>query len=791
MSKSRKRTLLIFAITLFSIALLALIGIFSIYLYARSNIDFRADEMMFERSLKWSSTTFYADEDVSDDVYTPIPIETSGGLKKTYYPIGDISSYLKDGFISVEDRIFYEHGGIDVRRTVYAALNYIFGSERTFGASTITQQVVKNVSGDNDISIKRKLSEIIRAVNIEQKYSKDEIFEVYLNVIPMGDNIFGVGLAAREYFGKEPSELSPHEAATLIGITNAPTAYSPYKNPAACLSKRNTVLAVMRDTGVITVGEYERACLEPLSVLARESREDRYDSWFTETVIDDICKDLSRDRGISESAARIMLLGGGYSVYTTMDIKAQRVLEEFFENKENFPDGVNDGLEFSMVVSDSQSGDLRAIVGRVGEKRANRIINHATTPHTPASCLKPLALYAPMIDEGKINWATVFDDVPKSFNPVQGEYVEYPRNAPAVYDGLITVSDAVRLSKNTVAVNLYNIRTGRRIYNDLTDRYGITTLVDKKHTSSGTLTDIAPSPLALGQLSDGIPLRKMAEAYGAFASDGILHKMRSYIYVTDSEGDLVIENLPQQKRIYKRSTAQIMNKLLMQVTENGTARSIRLSDNVDTAGKTGTAGGSLEKMFIGYTPYYTAGIWTGYDGERRAVTSNAHLAVWDSVMMRLHSDVIGNGESRSFSSDELIYRPYCMDSGELYCESCMYDVRESRMAYGYFTPDNAPSRLCNRHVLCRYDTEGKGIASHSCPSENITLVSLLYIPERSFPKEIIISDAEFVYRGPIGKIVGVKDTDMPYFYPSLAEGEYAGISDRRRQFNRACEKHGK
>ena len=768
------------AITVSSLALL--FG--GVLLYTYLSIDFSVDEQMLARSVGWSSTTFYADIDRTDGAYTPVAVETSGAIRKAYYKLDEISDRLKDGFISVEDRIFYTHRGVDLRRTLYAAVNLLTRSERRFGASTITQQVIKNISGDNEPTLTRKLSEIMRALNIEQHYSKDEIFEVYLNVIPMGESIYGVGSAARAYFGKEPSELTASEAATLIGITNAPSAYNPYKNPEPCTRKRDSVLAVMRDTGVIDEGEYVSAVSEPLSVLPRESREDRFDSWFTETVIGDIRRDFARKYGTSEQAAEILLLGGGYSVYTTMDRDIQAILERHLCSRDSLSPEMTDGRELSMVVTDVMSGDLLAIVGRAGEKTANRILNHATVPHTPASALKPLALYAPLIDDGSICWSTVLDDVPLSFTETEEGYRPYPRNSPDVYDGLTSVADALMHSKNTAALRLYRMRGGERIYNDLVRRYGISTLVRSREG----VTDIAPAPLGLGQLSDGISLIKMTECYGAFPADGVLHKQRSYIKVVDNEGREILVNEPHSERIYSASTARIMNKMLERVTESGTARMLTLKKYVPTAGKTGTSSGCLDKMFIGYTPYYVSGIWWGGDRDH-PVTSSAHISLWDAVMTEIHTQTVGSGDGRGFSTEGLMYRPYCMDSGELYSDICRLDPRGSRLAYGYFTAESAPRTLCSRHVECMYDSVTKGVVTGLCPDGDVVRVALLYIPDRSFPVEIYITDAEFVCRGVKFGAEYVYDDSLPYFYATLPEGEYAGVSNRRRQFNRACDAH--
>lgn len=783
MKKFVKITALILASAAIFTALLA--G--SLVIYTRRTLNFEGDEVLFEKSLKWESTSFYASADPYGE-YSPVKIETAGHLEKQYFPLEEISPLLIDGFVAVEDARFWEHKGVDLRRTLYAAFNYIFRSKKLFGGSTITQQVVKNVSGDNGPTLKRKLSEILRAGNLERNYSKEEIMSVYLNVIPMSENIYGVGRASLSFFGKAPSELTAAEAATLIGITNAPTAYNPYTNPEKCVEKRNRVLAVMEREGVIDRAEYDSAVAEPLELLPRELTEGKSTSWFVETVIDDASLRLAEKYGLSESGARMMLLGGGYSVYTTADPRLQQIAEEYFADASNFPREISEGLNYAFVVTDSQTGDLRAIVGRVGEKNGNRLLNHATVPHTPASVLKPLALYAPLIDEGRICWSTVLDDVPTDFYKDGDTYRPYPRNSPDAYDGLTTVADGIRLSKNTLAVRLLRMRGERATYTTLHDGFGVDTLVERrKSADGGTLTDLGVAPLALGQLTDGVTLRKLTECFGVFAADGVLHSGRSFVRVTDSEGRVVLDNGTEEKRLFDKSTARIMNQLLHRVVETGTASAITLDDIVDTAGKTGTSGGSLDKLFVGYTPYLCAGIWCGYDDGVRAVTglSVSHLKIWDELMKKLHAVRMEGEQVRGFSTEGLIYRPYCTASGGLYSDECLLDPRGTTLAYGYFTPETQPRTLCDRHEICDYDSEKKGIAGEDCPDERRVKVSLLLITDRDFPCEVEITDAEFVYRGEVK--VPYCGGDLPYFYSTLPDGKYAGKSKKERQFNAGCD----
>ena len=779
------------AITAAIPAVIALFAIIGLHIFAKFNINYEADEALFESSRSWDPTVFYADStpvaERDANGYSEIEVARTGSIRKAYYSVSEISDYLKRGFVAVEDREFYEHSGVNYKRTLAAAVNYLTRRDKIFGASTITQQVVKNISGDSELSLTRKLAEILRALHVERMYEKDEIMELYLNIIPMSESIYGVGMASRVYFGKEPSDLTAAEAATLIGITNAPTAYNPHNNPEACTKKRNTVLSVMKREGVITDEEYNTAVATPLSVIPREEQADRYDSWFVETAIEDITSDLAEKYSVSDSAARMMLLGGGYSVYTTMDPAVQKTLEDYFADPENFPKEIENGLNYSMVITDSTGGELVGIVGRVGEKRANRLLNHATVPHTPASALKPIALYAPLIESGAVTWSTVFDDVPTEF---VGEALrEYPRNSPAVYSGLITVKDAIRNSKNTVAVRLCNILGARNVYNSLRDDFSFDTLVEsRRREQGGTLTDVGVSAMALGQLTDGVSLRKLTEAYSVFPGDGIRRTAVTYRCVKDSEGNIILGDPREEERVFSQSTARIMNQLLKNVTDDGTAGIITLKNLVDTAGKTGTSSGSRDKLFVGYTPYYTAGIWCGYDNGTDGIgsLSVSHLTIWDEIMTRIHENTFQSGTGkRAFSTEGLLYRPYCMDSGKLYTETCRLDPRGDRREYGYFSPGTEPKNACDSHVLCSYDSVSKGIADITCPDDYRVKVALIRTPERAFPKQIYITDAEFVYRDIDAYSERPNDSSLPYFYYTLPEGEYFGLSGNKKQFNSA------
>ncbi len=795
MRKIYKITIISLCLVLVLSALAVLAGTIYIARFSDKNIDYAHDEMLFSLAKGGTDTEYYANTAIGDEYdFEAIESIVLGDKRKLWVSISEVDSDIINSFISAEDRKFYSHSGVDLKRTLYALFNSVFHIKNTFGASTITQQVIKNISGDNEITIKRKFAEIIRAYNIEKNHSKDEILELYLNIVPMGENLYGVGAAAEWYFGKDVGNLSLSEAATLVGITNAPTRYNPHKNPEECLHKRNDVLFAMYSFDMISEEEYLNAKGEPLSVLPIPEEQNSV-SWFIETVNSDVISALEKEYGISRSAAETLLYNGGLKIYTTENPIIQRKLEEYFENKENFPAQIETGLDYSMVICDSQNGNLLGIVGSVGKKRADKLLNLGIVPQTPGSSLKPLALYAPLIDMGKINWASVFDDVPLEFNKSGGYYTEYPQNYPKVYDGLTTVKDALKLSKNTVAVRLYEMLGAEETYRNLKNDFGFDTLIRRKETESGILTDLASSPLALGQLSYGVSLRKLTEAYTVFPSDGVLTEGRSFIYVYDKEGKLLIDNSPKEKRIFKKETARIMNKLLMNVTDSGTASAVTLKYKIDTAGKTGTSGEDRDRLFIGYTPYLTAGIWCGYRDSDKAIgrVSVSHVKVWDNIMNVIHDELLSkeiDEDIKSFSVSGLKKYEYCKDSGKLYCQDCMYDPRGSRLEYGYFTADNRPHGMCDRHILCKYDFLGDGVANDCCPEEYITLVSLLKINERHFPKEVIVTDAEYVYYDTDGSCPLGDNYDIPYFKYYIDDGMYIGIGRRKRQFNCNCNLHG-
>lgn len=616
--------------------------------------------------------------------------------KSEWKSIYDMPDNLKNAFISIEDKRFYDHGGVDWLRTAKAAFNYIFKFDKSgYGGSTITQQLIKNVTGDNSVSPKRKLEEIFRAVNIEKELSKNEILETYLNVVYMSQNCYGVGAAAELYFDKSVNELSLAECASLASIVQNPSKFDPYKNPINNVERRNVVLKEMLSQGYISEKEYNDAIKEELIVskdVEKNSRSGTF-SWYTETLLNDVAKDLASKHNLKLGAARNLIIKGGYNIYSVINPDLQKHAERVYENYKAYIDN-QDGTfpQSCCVVIDPYTSDILAIVGGVGKKTGNLIFNRAAdAKRPPGSAIKPLSVYAPGLENGAFDYATVYDDTPLKLS--SGEY--WPKNSPDRYRGLLPISYAVEHSVNTVAVKALRdlgINNSKSFLNSL----GI--VIDNER-------DLNESSLALGQLTNGESLLNMTNAYTPFVNGGYISEPKTYLCVTDNYGNIVLNKENERERVMSEENAYIMTMMLKGVVDNGTASQIKLKNIVDTAGKTGTSSNNEDKWFIGYTPYYVCGVWTGYDTPKAMYYSkNPSCILFDEIMEYAHKNIDNRAE---FSQPyNVVEREYCFDSGEIPTEICKLDPRGDRTEIGYFVFGNEPRSNCTTHSLVVTDEKG-------------------------------------------------------------------------------------
>lgn len=785
----RKNRTFLKVLLVITIILILIVTCIAIYIF--KNFETEVDMSMFGTEILDSTTRFYYCN--ADGETVELDETLRGNRKMLYSSYQDIPKDLLNAFIAIEDKRFYKHNGVDFYRTMGAAANYILNFDTRFGASTITQQLIKNVSGNDEITVKRKIQEILWAFDLEKKMSKEEILENYLNVINLSQGCIGVGAAADLYFSKNVSELSLAECATLAAITNSPTYYNPIKNPENNKARRDLIIYEMLQNEMISIEEYEEAVATPIELnVNEEAISEITNSWYIDMVVDDVIADLVSEYGYSREVASRMVYNGGLRIVTAMDITVQRTLEEYYQNVSNFKYKGEALAESSMIVINPYNGNILGVVGAIGEKEGNRIQSFATDSRRPSgSVVKPLSVYAPALEYGIVNYATVYDDVPIEFYKSGNGYKLWPQNATLVYNGLTNVNYALKNSLNTVAVKtLYDVGIDRS-FDFLKNTLHIESLIEKEAVDGGYLTDKAPAALALGQMNYGVTLREMTEAYAIFPNKGETSTSRSYLSVTDSMGREILKKEEEHNYAISSANASIMTKMLENVITTGTARPITLDSIVDVAGKTGTTQDDKDKWFIAYTPYCLCGVWYGYEypKEISKAQKNAYLEIWNDVMTKLHREYfIKNEGQKSFVLDKNVVKvTYCKDSGKLMSSACYLDPRLNRAETGYFVKGTEPKTYCDCHEIVKYDTDGGGVACADCEYEGTADVGLINV-RRSFPMQIYVTDAQYVCRR-LSSDVPIATDGSAYFSNALRRNEYCGISNSETQYNRGCEIH--
>lgn len=707
-------------------------------------------------SLNENSKIYYTDPDTG--LYKEM-VTLVGEKDSELVSLDQIPQDLQDAVVAIEDRRFRSHHGVDWYRTAGAMVNMFLGMRNNFGGSTITQQLIKNVTQYDDVTVNRKITEIFTALELEKKYEKDDILELYLNQIYMGSRCFGVQAASQKYFGKDVSELSLAECASLAGITNNPSLYSPnsslrvtrykcsqckeYTNnskPSQCpdcgarnsfgepeiwtsrdynKQRQEIILYEMRDpegkNGIsyITQAEYEQALAEPLVFVDTGEEDDDGEgdtagpsaySWYVETVINEVMDDLQENTGLDRRAVKQLLYGGGLSIYTNYDPRVQAKVDEVYSDPGNLDNKVSkrgQKIKSAITVVDNSTGYVVAIAGDVGEKTVTLGNNYATMPHQPGSSFKPLSVYAPGLDMGLITPGSTLDDSPvKEMNGSP-----WPRNENNPYSGLISVQTGVMKSLNTIAVRTLEKVTPEASFQFLEDRFHITTLTEGYTNRKGEWkSDIDYSPLALGALTFGISTFEAAGAFATFPRNGTFTEPTTYLRIEDRNHNIVLDNTPQSKQVIQEKTAYYMNTMLTAAVQGGTGRPARIS-GMTVAGKTGTTQNSFARWFSGYTPYYTASVWVGYqyDEDVGKFSENPAVRMWRKVMTGIHENL----ENKSFPQTvETVSRRVCTDCGNLATSACEADIRGSRVKSFEFVKGDEPSESCSCHVPVSFCTGG-------------------------------------------------------------------------------------
>jgi penicillin-binding protein 1A len=635
-----------------------------------------------------SSTTVY--DDKGSKIQT-----LDNGENREWVSIDKIPLHVKEAFIYTEDQRFLEHDGVDWKRTFGAFVNMfidIYGFKQ--GGSTITQQLIKTLTGENEDKIERKVQEIFRAINLEKKYSKDEILEAYLNEIPLNRNTYGIQAASKLYFNKDVSKLTVLEASALAVMTRNPTRYDPINNPENNKDRREYTLKQLYLNKTIDETEYDKLLDTDLKTdytKPNSSGNKVYQSYFIDNLINDVVADLMKENGWTKQHAETMLYSGGYKIYSTMNKSIQSTLEAKFKKSSTFSGSTQkDPPQSAMVIMDHY-GEIKGVVGGRGEKEGNRIWNRATQSiRSPGSSIKPLAVYAPAIEKDLITYSTMVKDSP-ILTTIGGKKRYWPNNYTLKSYGTLPIEQAVQRSLNTIPVKLCQELTPKRSFDFLVDKLGITTLTESVKDNGVTKTDISLGGLSMGDFVYGTKLSELTAAYQIFANGGVYTPPRSYTKVIDSQGEVIVskEN-PVTTRVISEATAGVMNKLLQRVVEGpyGTGTLAKLS-KFTVIGKTGTSEGSKDLAFVGITPYYIGGVWIGYDKQKSLDNSGTYkpTQVWKNVMVDIHKGL----ESKSFEiSDKVKKLQYCRITGLIARSGCP-------KATGYYKADNIPATCSGNH----------------------------------------------------------------------------------------------
>lgn len=741
-------------------------------LYVKNNLSAQVDSID-GFTLDQTSVIYYEDPKTGQDV---VLRKLYGGANRTWVKYEDIPKNLIHACIAIEDKRFEDHQGVDWVTTLKACVKMFLGRGEA-GGSTITQQLVKNITGRDEVTVRRKLVEIFSALELEKKYTKKQIMELYLNVIALGENCEGVESASQVYFGKSVSELDLAECAALIGITNNPSIYDPYINADKNKERQVIILDQMLEQKYITQEQHDTAVAEELvlhNASGEASGDEDYYSYFEDQVINDVVRDLSEKTGYDQTIVRKMLMTGGYKIYSTLNPDVQAAVEEVYQNLDNIPNTASSQqLQSGIVIIDNKTGDVVAVAGGVGEKQGSLILNRATQSYlSPGSTIKPVSVYAPALELGLITPATVMDDTPYSFTDAR----HWPKNSDSIYRGLMNINEAVGLSINTIPVKLVAQMTPEYSFEFAKEKMGLSTLVSSYVNAAGdTFSDVDLAPLAMGGLTRGVTVKAMAQAYATFANEGVYREARTYTKVVDSDGKVVLDNTQQSHVAMKDMTAWYITYMLENTVESGTGTAAQIA-NMTVAGKTGTTTSDFDRWFAGYTPYYTGVVWCGYDDPEEVVltdsSTNPAIVLWQKVMEQVH-DGLPNKEFNKPTN--VVECTVCRDSGLLMTDACREDPRGSRAVTVELSLYDVPTQNCDVHKEVEICGASGHVVNEYCKQVegNTTKTVGLLDVSRAFP------------------VRGITVQDQAYAVPndSLPAGYYPALSPDVDAINVECYIH--
>lgn len=671
-----------FLLTAFTICFVALFiaGIsLSIYIFTLASeptgIDLKA------KSLNQTSFIYIKDDETGEFKEYQTLYSTENRI---WVDNQDIPQAMKDAVVAIEDKRFYEHNGVDWARTLSAVVNLATG-EDTYGGSTITQQLIKNITDDNEVSINRKLREICKALKLEDEYTKDQILEAYLNVVNFGNNCQGVESAAQLYFDKSIKDCSIAECAAIAGITQNPSLWNPLVYPDNNKQRREIVINEMYDQGKITKSEYDNAMKESANMTFvgfKNTKEDDDDNdyvqnWYIDQVFYDLREDLALYYNISEEAASEKLYTEGLKIYCAMDEKMQSYMEEAAQS-------IDKSYDYDLQIGSVLMGFDGRVIATVGSsKKKTRALEWDRATHSklqPGSSIKPVIVYPYAIDNKLLYYSSVVKDEPvDNWKDQNGQLVSGPNNAYYGYKGDMLLPDAIEWSSNATAVQTMNLIGGPSVaYEQAVTKMGFNSLSEQDTQNTGALS--------MGGMNGGVSVREMAAAYNYLGNGGLYYEPYTYYYVTDSEDNIIIDNREAvPKQAYSAETASIMNRLLSYNVTNSAhtnAQYARIS-GWDIIGKTGTTDEDKDSWFCGLSPYAAMATWCGFDKPASISNTSTSARFFSNVMAKYLEDKEQKEYNISPNLVEAQYNPY---------NGLIVTTNSPVGKYiGYYTEDNMPA----------------------------------------------------------------------------------------------------
>lgn len=745
---------------------------------------------------------------------------------RVYVEYDQIPDYLGYAYVAIEDERFFEHNGVDLEGFIRAIFVNIQSMSFSEGASTITQQIIKNNVLTTDVTIERKLQEMYLAIQLEKYQSKEDILELYMNTAASGRGTNGVQTASRLYFNKDVWDINLAEAAVLASITNKPGKFDPVTNPENNRERALRILNKLLEQGYITEDEYEEAkAIDVYSQIQinHQTVEKSSDySYFVDETISEVVEDLVIQKGLTEGQAFNLIYRGGLSIYITQDLDIQASMDEIFTNEENFPpvnedfamkvkyslsypngdimenfyheelfdtqeladafiaekkaelgitdDMIDQGIAFensvfipqpqaAMVIMDYHNGYVKAMAGGRGEKSGNQVLNRAYEAlRQPGSTFKILAAYLPAIDARGYTLATGIDDVPLEIVQPSGNFS--PGNWYKGYRGLSTVREGIVWSMNILAVKtVFDI--GPELSYDYLMDLGFTTVYDEIKIGANKFTDITLS-LPLGGLTKGVSPIELTAAYGAIANKGVYTEPILYTRVLDHDGNILLNKEPVTRPVMKETTAYLLTDAMVETVVAGTGTATKFKEvDMAQAGKTGTTNSTKDLWFAGYTPYYVAAVWMGYDEpQEMAYVKNYHKWIWRDAMEAAHVGL----PYKDFERPEgITSATICTESGLLATEACTLDPRgESTTRTELFAVGTVPTETCNVHEEVLICKDSGLFVNEYCPDESHETVVMLRRPE-----PIIVAEGDEAILDTIA--------DYQYTIPFSMIGEYCNV----------------